>query len=276
MRSGVALFAGQLGAVLGAMLLGLPLAFADMIRSGYIQDIQAEKEEQYYEVYMSPPSVSMEAADLRAKIFNTTLTTEFRDRWEQRFGYIDTASMNFAAERFTNVTENRGTPEDQQRLQDRRAFGEYMIKRLGEWHLDNYFKSDPNLRPVYEMKEQLSNVQVAVTEETKMRVNYALSDNSVEAVVDNPYVDTKVRVEMDPKQLGPASIIENWLYFGKRLTQKLYFLTSYATQDGMAQVELQRSHSSGLYTSYRASTTTTAVGRTPRQSFFGYALHYLF
>lgn len=274
MRLGRVLTLGKLW-IFGALLWGPSLAFADMVRDGYIQDIQAEKNEQFYEVYMSPPAVSMNAADIRAKIFNAQLTNEFRDRWDQKFGYIDTDSLSYDADRFTNFNENRNSVQDEQRLNDRRAFGEYMMRRLAEWHMDNYFKSDPSLRAVYEAKEKLSNVQVKVSEQTKVNVNYALADNSVEAKFENPNYDAKLRLEMDPGHFGPTNLYEEWLYFGKRLTKSLYVLGTYAYQDGLAQAEIQRAHSACFSTSWRVSTTTTSGGRTPRQSFFGYALNYL-
>lgn len=274
MRLGRVLTLGKLW-IFGALLWGPSLAFADMVRDGYIQDIQAEKNEQFYEVYMSPPAVSMNAADIRAKIFNAQLTNEFRDRWDQKFGYIDTDSLSYDADRFTNFNENRNSVQDEQRLNDRRAFGEYMMRRLAEWHMDNYFKSDPSLRAVYEAKEKLSNVQVKVSEQTKVNVNYALADNSVEAKFENPNYDAKLRLEMDPGHFGPTNLYEEWLYFGKRLTKSLYVLGTYAYQDGLAQAEIQRAHSARFSTSWRVSTTTTSGGRSPRQSFFGYALNYL-
>ncbi len=262
--------------LLSGFLTGLPvLSHAEMVRAGYIQDVAAEKSEQFYEIYLSPPAVQTKL-DLRGKIFDQKLTHEFRERYEQRFGYIDTDSMAFA-DRFTNFSENRGANQDLATQNDnRKAFAEYMMKRLGEYHFDNYMKSDPTMRPVYEAKERLSNISVEVTAESKMVMNYAVADNSVELNYVNPYVDSKLRTEMNPRQLGPGEIVENWIYIGKSLTKTVYLLTSYASKDGLAGVEVRKAYTPMLSSSVRTTTTTTAEGRTPRQSFFGYNLYYLF
>lgn len=261
---------------LGLLLLAAPVR-AEMVRSGYIQDVQAEKAERYYEVYLASPAVNTNTTDIRGKIFNPQLTNEFRARYVERFGYIDNSSLNFAAERFNKLPEESGPYSDIRRQnEERKLYAEYVLKRLAEWHTDNYFKSDPKLQPLYEAKERLSNVQVAVNENTYVKATYGLADNSAEITVVNPYVDSKVRVEMNPKTFGPSEIIENWIYIGRRITRTLYMLGTYAQKDGWAQVEIQKQHSPNLSTSYMTSTTTTAVGRSPRQTFFGYALYYFF
>lgn len=262
--------------VLSVFLTGLAVpSWGEQVRAGYIQDVAAEKTEQFYEIYLSPPSVQTKF-DYRGKIFDQKLTTEFRDRYEQRFGFIDTDSMAFA-DRFTNFTENRGANVDLANKNDqRKQFAEYMMKRLGEYHFDNYMKSDPSMRPVYEIKEKLSNVSVEVTPESKVTMNYSVADNSVDVNYINPYVDARVRSEMNPRQLGPSEVIENWLYLGKAVTKTIYLMTTYATKDGWASVEVRKAYSPYLSTSTQATTTTTPVGRSPRQSFFGYNLYYMF
>lgn len=263
--------------ILSVFLTGIALPLqAEQVRAGYVQDVAAEKNEQFYEIYLSPPSVSTNV-DYRSKIFDQKLTTEFRDRYEQRFGYIDTDSMAFA-DRFTNFTENRGANVDlANKNENRKQFAEYMMKRLGEYHFDNYMKSDPSMRPVYEMKEKLSTVSVEVTPESKLSMNYSVADNSVDLNYVNPYADTRLRTEMDPRKVGPSDVIEQWVYIGKQVTKTIYLMSTYATKDGWASFEFRKAHSPYLSTSTQATTTTTPVGtRTPRQSFFGYNLYYMF
>lgn len=263
--------------ILSGFLTGLPASsWAEQVRAGYVQDVTAEKNEQFYEIYLSPPTVQTKI-DYRSKIFDQKLTTEFRDRYEQRFGYIDTDSMAFS-DRFTNFSENRGANLEMANKNDqRKQFAEYMMKRLGEYHFDNYMKSDPSMRPVYEMKEKMSSVSVEVTPESKLSMNYSVADNSIDVNYTNPYADTRLRTEMDPRKVGPADVIEQWVYIGKQVTKTIYMMTTYAAKDGWASVEFRKSHSPYLSTSTQATTTTTPVGiRTPRQSFFGYNLYYMF
>ncbi|PWU12844.1 MAG: hypothetical protein C5B49_15600 [Bdellovibrio sp.] len=233
---------------------------------GYISDIESEREDQYSDVLLSPPEVKMNL-DLRSRIFTGQLIKEFRTRYQEKFGYVDTDGMAFAADRLTGGAEGGGAMQDMQaQNEERRKYAEYVVKRLGEWHFDQYMKSDPSMRPVYEAKEKLSHVQLEVAQETKVQAKYSISDNSVEVEVANPNTSAKVRSDSE----------DRWLMIGRKLGQTLNLLTSYAISDGLAAVELRRQHSAALSSSLKTTTTLTPGGRSPRQSFFGYAFYYLF
>lgn len=226
-----------------------------------------EKQQKFYEVYLSPPprEVTVDYTDF---IFNPQLTLEFKTRYRELFGYIDTTGLN--------ATANYRTVEAEKINRTRRVYGEYMMRRLGEYHVDNYFKSQPAMREVYELKERLSNVQVQVGPSYKMDVHYSFADNSAEIVVQNPYCDSKLRVEMDPTSIGPASIQENRLYLGKKINSQHYVLGSLAEKDGLVRVEWWNNYAFGLATQLSGSTTFRSQGITPRESSVGAAVLHSF
>lgn len=245
-------------------------------RQGYTQDVRAEREHEYYEIYLIPPYRET-VADYRGSVFNHQLTTEFRARYVEKFGYIDLNSLNYSANRFSQMDENRGAVQSVETLsRERRAYGEYMMRRLGEWHLDNFVKSEPSVRPLYEAKERLSNVQVEVGKETRMKMAYSISDNSAELVLENPYCDSKIRVEMDPKQFGPGPVNENRLYVGKSLNKKTYLQSYLADKDGIGQLELQRTITPSLGTAFRISQPFREQGYSLRETVVGAGLSHWF
>ena len=50
-------------------------------------------------------------------------------------------------------------------------YGQYVLRRLSEYHVDNFAKSDPSVRPLWEAKEKLSKVNVQV-QKVKVDMEY--------------------------------------------------------------------------------------------------------
>ncbi len=215
-------------------------AAGNSFENGYISDVQAEKEERFYEIFLFsiPPVKSTNLKDI---IFNRELSTEFKEKYREKFGQLDSESIVYQPTKFSILDENRGAILSvEQTNNKRKEFAEFMIKRLVEWHLDNYIKKDPTMRPVYELKEKLSNVEVQVTKETKVNIRYSLSDNSADVIVDNPYVDSKLSLEMNPRQFGPGPIQEQKMVIEKQL-DKRHRINTWATQtDGICSIEFIR------------------------------------
>jgi hypothetical protein len=269
-----------LGVVFGVLQAPRPMPVSasrlPSSESGYVADVRMEKQQKFYEVYLLPPQREMKL-DYRGLIFNSQLTQEFKLRWREKFGHIDADGVAFAANRFTQFEENRGrSAKLAETTLKRRAFGEYMMRRLGEYHVDNYFKSQPSMREVYELKERLSNVQVQVGPSFKMDVHYSFSDNSAELTVANPYCDSKLRIEMDPAAFGPSSIKENRLFIGVRLNSVHYLLGTVMQNDGLAKMEWRNNYAFGIATSLSVMTPFKGGGTSPRESSMGAAVLHAF
>lgn len=209
-------------------------------QTGYLSDVQSEKNQRFYEIFLfrqAPPAKS----NLNEVIFNKQLSKEFREKYRERFGQVDTESIVYQPTKFSVMDENRGAVLKIERDQEnRRSFGEYMMKRLIEWHVDNYFKTDPTMRPVYELKEKLSNVEVQVNEETKVNIQYNFSDNSIDFNVVNPYAETKLTLLMDSKSFGPGPVLEEKLVVEKQVSRKLRLNSWAKNRDGIVYGEILR------------------------------------
>jgi hypothetical protein len=237
-------------------IIAFPSASFAQEHLGYIKDVQAEKQERFYEIYLflvTPPHESR----LQDTIFNPELSKEFKLKYQDKFGQIDTDSIGYQKANFAAFEQDRyGKTGVEKEDKDRNKFADYMVKRLAEWHVDHFFKSDPNMRPVYEMKERLSKVEVAVTPQSKLNLEYSLSGNSLEAIYTNPYVDSRVIMEDG----------ENKLQLGKNITSTLR-LNTYTTQyDGFNTVELVKNLRVNTTASISSSSYFKNEGKSPRET----------
>jgi hypothetical protein len=181
---------------------------------GYISSLDQEIIQPMSElVLVSKPEALREKGS--EVVFTSSLHKEFRDRYRDQFGFTE-------AQQFLNdpvdvqfYGQARGySIQEEQHRENRRKFGEYVMKRTVEFHADNYFKSDPQLRAVYEVKERLSNLDVKVNETTKLNTNYSFAGNYVTTTLENPYINSQVRLEMAGTTPGAINETQASLYRG--------------------------------------------------------------
>jgi hypothetical protein len=244
-----------------------PVAEAGTSHPGYLSEVRSERDQRFYEVFIfaTPPVKTKPLSDV---IFNEKLSREFREKYRERFGQLDTSTIIYQPTKFSIMDENRGAVLNIEIENSRRKqFGEFMVKRLIEWHVDNYFKTEPSMRPVYELKEKLSHVQVEVTKTTKLNAQYSFSDNSLDLIIDGPHFDSsKITLIMDSKQFGPGPIQDQKLYLTKALTKKLTWIGTATAVDGIASTELVRSFRSNWSTSVGTQAAFKQGGPSPRET----------
>lgn len=196
-------------------------------QGGYLSSVQEERQQTFVEVYLAPPSI-YQGPPLEQRIFSP-LTKEFKTKYIEAFGTIDAGSLSFQTSQGLFLEDLRVVDTElEEETRRRRAFAEYMMKRLIEHHVDNYFKTDPTMRPIYEAKEKISNVQVQVSKEVRMNIRYDFSGNTLDFNVKNPWVDSKISLEMDPSTFGPSDIIDRKFWLGKNLDAQTRVQFNYA------------------------------------------------
>lgn len=233
---------------------------------GYVSDVKAERTQRFQEVYMYIPA-SRERS-LQEEIFNP-LSKEFKDKYREKFGQTDTESIIYQPTKFSTFDENRGAVlKIEQDNDQRRVFAEYMTKRLMEYHLDNYMKTQPQMKPLMEIKAQVQNVKVEVNESFRMNMQYNFAGNSADFIVDNPWCETKISLEMDPGSLGPSETEETRIWINKNLNKQLRLNTNTTLTDGIAYAEIVRrferlnfSALSGISTAFKEGGTSTRETR---------------
>lgn len=175
-------------------------------RSGYLSNVREERYVKEIEIVIisaPPPPANSQSIPL----VDAKLSREFETRYEREFGRTDAERNVSMSNRFTFYDYPSGAQEDIISHEERkRQFAEYMLKRLAEHHVDQYFKSHRELRPIYELKDKIANVDVEVKKGYKLKLNYSYSGNYLDVKLDNPYkVATKITYQMK-SGVGPSSI----------------------------------------------------------------------
>lgn len=238
---------------------------------GYVMDVEYEQSSrtEEFNIFSSPPKEKK--ADLKGYIFDRILSREFRYRYEQQFGRsaVERNVVNPSRfdEYFYRTSVGVTLEEDSRRKQ---IFGEYMIKRLTEHHVDQYAKSTPELKRVYELKDRLSKVKVEVRQGYKLDMNYSLSGNFFQIRLKNPNdVDARIFMQMDPQGFGPGEVLETRLTVGARLSRVWRFTTDTWVEREGTRAVLRRSLGSGVSTSLTVSHFPLKPERAQREETLG-------
>lgn len=187
---------------------------------GYLDSVAEERYQVIEEMTLIVKPVSLERP-LSERIFVDSLSREFKREYEIKFGRTDAERNITAPSRYDEYEYSIGRfatfEEDRE---NRRVFAEYMLRRLAEHHVDNYAKSTPSIRPVYEFKERIANVNIQVKKGYKLRFKYSYSGNFLDVRLENPYdIETKLSFRMDPTSFGPTEVQETIVNLGYNLGQ---------------------------------------------------------
>ncbi len=210
---------------------------------GYVASVEEEKDKKYVELIFGPQSEpSLPKNEWAKKIFNDEeLSREFKEKYERQFGRTEAEqAQNFPNPYVVvNVVNDqgvlyRGTVTENQTL--RQQFGEYMIRRMVEHNVDKFVKSEPAIRPLYEIKDRISHADVAVAPGYSLAMNYSLSANNFRLRLVNPYVHSEVILEMNPTAFGPANVLETTYALGRQFTSTINIFTYLKVTDGVISV----------------------------------------
>lgn len=233
-------------------------------RPGYTSDVDYEKNSRSHEMVMLNPPKDPDRP-LTEIIFDEKLSKEFQQQYAYKFGVTQAEQVINAPGRYDEYTYNTGKNAT---ISDVRAgqqkFGEYMMRRLTEYHFDNYMKHDRSLRKVYEIKDRVSNLNVKTKSGWKVKWKYNLSGPTADITVSNPYdVEMQIRVQMSGLVSSPSEVIYRMGY----VLSPRYSLSALIKQmDGIYQLVLTRKLTAHLSTSLTGSIDTKPFGPTIQQN----------
>lgn len=229
---------------------------------GYVSTIEGERQQVVEDlVLVFPPD---DGPSLQQRIFNDRLTKEFTDRYEQKFGRTEQQRVYLAPNNLTYYNDLfgfQGTPE--QTSVERRRFGEFMMRRLAEHHFESYAKNDPKARVVWEAKEKISNVKLAVGKQMRVSAKYSLSGNSADINLQNPWVQTKVTLF-----IGDSFVRETIISLSRGVTPTISAESHYYFDDGIVSLIGRKAFTPTLGGSVTASTYTHGGGISRRESLY--------
>jgi hypothetical protein len=235
-------------------------------RPGYLFNVNEEKNSRDIEMVMldrpkDPPKPTT------PPLVDEKLSKEFQQQYQYRFGQTaqeQIINSPMRDDEYTYQGTQNVTMQDYHHYQQQ--FGEYMARRLTEYHVDRFAKNDPSIRPMYELKDKISNVNMKVGKAYKIKWKYSFSGPFMEASLDNPYdIECKVQAQMSGIVSAPAEMIYSVAY---PLTKRVRAGFVYRQMDGLYQAVVSRQISSHLSTSVTGSVDTRAEGPIVQQNLF--------
>lgn len=212
-----------------------PPAYGD--HYGYLFDVKEERNKRYIEMVMLERP--KEPSKPKAAIVSEKLTKEFQAQYKYRFGETQAEQTLNSVGRQDGYTYFTGqTVTLKQYQKDQRLFAEYMGRKLTEYHVDNWIKNDPDMRPVYELKDKVSNVNVKFDNGYKFEWRYNFAGPNMEAKLKNPYeIDFKVRLDMTGIISNPKETV---FTFGYQFTPRVYASWVEKQWDAITQLVISR------------------------------------
>lgn len=241
---------------------------------GYLSSVKDERHLIVEEVVIvHPPEEDPEA--LRKKIFNAELTKEFNAKYEERFGRTGAERAYFYRGRFDLNDNQLVKLPNEDVLENRRKFGEYILRRTMEYHVDNFVKNDPKIRPAYEFKERISQVKVEILPKIEITAKYSFSGNFFDIYLKNPWFRCTTTLQMDAGKAGPSAVQETIVALGKDVGN-FAFDSYYRFADGIASGVITRPISPTLGSTFTFSTFTHRHGVSPRENLYLAGLSYAY
>lgn len=166
------------------------------LKPGYSEEAQPEKEEAG-EILYAVDNPYRNEIRFSERVFDPALKKDITQRYQEKFGRTE-AEIISARTPYLNSNFSEGesiTFNEEEYQKQQRSFGNYIAKRVVEYHFEKEAKDNPDLRGVYEAKQTLENASASVGS-FKVRAKYRIASNSIIAYIRNPYVDLQARFEM--------------------------------------------------------------------------------
>jgi hypothetical protein len=243
------LIAGFLSGTLLWSPLGIPRALASTVPAaepvpygmaiGYTDSVETEVSSEPQEMLLMEKPDILSGPSIHDRIFNNELSSEFTTRYQETFGRTEQENNYFLISQQGYYMSPNGltaTQEDQQR----RAFAEYMMRRLIEFHTENIMKNDPKFKQVYEIKQAVSNFKMEVGPQVRFDLSYSFVGNFARATVHNPWLHTYATIEMDPASYTPTAPREVFVQIHRPLGKAYYSDFGYRLYSKAFQVTLTK------------------------------------
>lgn len=253
-------------------------AGASLSSDNYVSDVRQENSDVGEPLVLLPvPESILKRKSFQEQLFDPRLSDEFSRRYEDTFGRTQAEVTYRERGRIDYVQAPNGDLISvRQRSDAEYQFGTYMFRRMVEYHFDNYSKTQESLRQVQEVKERVTNYEVEVAPGYSLKSNYSISGNYIDINLNNPYIGSRARLEMDPAQLGPSQIREARIAIDRGLTSTINLEGHYTVYDGIAALVTRKSLTSQSSMSLTGSTYLTKTGSSTREhlGLLGYSLSF--
>ncbi|MDB2426031.1 hypothetical protein N9W41_00640 [bacterium] len=242
---------------LAALILSSELVFGSISgigeKDGYSRDSQGERYVITYEL-SELPVIEPGTQDLKYEIFTTKLVGEFDRKYKETFGENEIEQRFNTPVRSADIVYSTGQVVSlEEDFERQNIYGNFVVKRLTEYHIDEFANSNPSLRKVIELKKRMSHLNLEVKKGYKLSFNYSLSANSLDVKVKNPYdVYMRLSLKMDPDTFGPSEVLDEILYLGYSFENKTSLNASFNLRSSGLSISTRKKLSPDLSASITA------------------------
>ncbi len=194
-------------------------------RPGYSENLKPENDE-VGEILYAVDSPYKNEVHYNDRIFDPTLKKDVTQRYREKFGRTEAEIIQSRTPYLnSNFSEGASITFNEQEYQaQQKSFGNYVAKRVVEYHFEKEAKDNPSLRGVYEAKQTVENASASVGQ-FKVRARYRIASNSILAYIKNPYVNLEGRFEMSGEKETVLSVSRD-LGQGYSLLTDYYFVNT--------------------------------------------------
>ncbi len=177
-----------------------------------------------------PPNAPISQDQGSTIAFDEKLSEEIRRKYREKFGASEVEQMH-------SLPQTRGVYEPnmgfvhrvEEEGDEQMRFGNYVMRRLFEHHVDQSLKKDPRLRPIQETKERLSQTQVSFSRRSKLSTRYSISGSYLDLVWLNPWSKMTLTQET-------GSEPETILYIERDVTPRVVVQSYYRVVEDVTRV----------------------------------------
>lgn len=243
-------------------------------RPGYTDNVDDEVSGDPQEMLLVEKPAVLDGPSIHEKIFNDQLSREFIFKYQQQFGRTEQEENYFLINK-QGYSNSGGVLTPTQEDDARRAFAEYMMKRLIEFHGENIMKTDPQLRKVYEIKQAVSNVNVSIGPSTRFDMTYGFVGNTAVGTFTNSVATVQAVVSMEPSSLVPTAPKEVNLSAHRALTRSLGGDMGYLFYDKAVRMAFTQTITPTMNANFVESVHVTGIQYDPSRewlSLFGFTV----
>ncbi len=205
--------------------------------SGYVSDVNEEREGSHESIFVVFDIEKPKESEIKDRIFHVKIKREIVRRYKNTFGQTPIEQQLLVVKPHSYYFDDRGNAVTSKSIHDReKRFGEYMIRRLLEFHLDHQLKEEPTTRPIYDFKERVRKTEVKIAKGYKLESQYSISSNSIKVELENPYVDFRASMDLN-KTNGTTDADEALLLsFYRKITSSFRMESHVKTSTGELRV----------------------------------------
>lgn len=211
-------------------------------------------------------------------IFTRNLMRDLRRRYEELFGAFEASYISPTFPQLESLWGEVGPLTLRDQIDERRdaigIYGRYVLRKILEHHIDLSLKEGSQTQKVYEIKEKITQAQLQVARNMRLKVKYSVSGQSLDGILSTSFLEFRYQWLQRTARQRISNVQEHIMTVA--VPGPLPFSTeiNYKTIDGVAQLILRRVHTKSLSSSYTFANSVHSHGDSDRERLVIAGLNY--